>query len=338
MKYKLKNLNLGENPPIRKFSIGPYNIELCSDYDSKQRQLSDIQKVSSIPKVIDGKIKKAKLGKNLITAIVICDNEPDSILSNSSVKGIWDLCQILSYLSGHSVFLPKDQRRYHHIKYKQEIVQRSEIPIAAKIAWNNRRNFSNEKEMRPFWYYLNMNRTQEAEIILLLGCVSLEIIQSIEYDKSSINISPQLQNLINDIKLTINESDVEIELKNSLKSTVGNWGSSSSAESFKYLLIKYGFIENNINGISLKRITGINKLRNGIVHRGEIEYPKWIRDKEVQKKVALFITAQFIPALIEEYLRRKFELNGFIWIEQNESFIQEYIYNGTWNGERIESG
>lgn len=183
-----------------------------------------------------------------------------------------------------------------------------------------------------------MNRTNELEIILLLGCVSLNIIQNIEYNKGLINVSFQLQNLIDNIKHTINKSNVYKELKDSLMSSVGNWGSSSSAETLKYLMIKYGFIDDSISGLTLKRINYINKLRNGIVHQENLEYPKWIQNKEVKKKVAQFISRQIIPSLIEEYLRRKFKLDEIIWPELNRDFIQEYIFHGKWDGVKIEIG
>lgn len=314
------NLDLGKNPDVRKFSVGLYIIELLNDYDNLQSKLSTLY----------------NKGQSVTTAIATIEEEPDNLLTIKPTKGIWDLCQILSFLSGHSIFTPNFQNRYHNLKFYDGIVQKYEIPIAADIAWNNRKNFSNISELRPFWLYLNINRTLEAEVILLLGCVSLEIVQNIENGVGSNQKPHQLDNLLTDIKRLINESDINKDLKNSFAGVVGKWGSKNSSEIFKDLMIKYGFIDDAIKGSPLRRIKFINKLRNSVVHLGKLEYPNWIKNEKIQKKVALFITTQFIPTIIQEYLKRKFKLETFIWVEINKDFVMEYIYDGRWDGVLIE--
>ena len=186
MKYHLLNLNLGENPTPDNFKVGPYHIRLVSDYAKLQKRLPRVVNLDSNPEIVDGRSiwkntegERVRLGENLVTATVECEHEPPAILSSAKAKGIWDLTQILSFLSKHRVILPTEEKRYPSVKYMDGYVSYDELPAAASIAWKNMDNFKSDKENRPFWFNLHINDSQHAEINLLLGCISLEIIQSV---------------------------------------------------------------------------------------------------------------------------------------------------------------
>lgn len=342
MNYELMNLDLGANPPERLFAIGPYAVRLVDNYEVLQANLSSARNVKQTPIFNEGGeewntvVTEPKVGSNAVTAIVECTDEPDAFLTNGEEKGIWDLCLILSYLSGRNIFLPKDERRYTHINHGFSVVPLWQIPKAAEVAWQNRKTFSSESEMRPLWYILRMNSSSDAEIKLLLGCVSLEIIQTLEKEITAEPKSDELEELLQTLKDEIERSNLEKDLKDRLKGTVGKWGSASSTQAFKSLLIKYGLIQADISGLPLKRVDGINRMRNGVVHKGEVRLPNWIQDHEIQITVSHFIAARFIPALIMDYLNRKFELGRFNWVQRNTGILGEYIYKGTHEGDLIE--
>ena len=138
------------------------------------------------------------------------------------------------------------------------------------------------------------------------------------------------------LKSEIDKSKLDQGLKDRLKGTVGKWGSASAPQAFKNLLIKYDLIKSDINGLPLERVEGINRMRNGVVHNGEIRLPSWIEDHNMQEKVSHFIAARFIPALVMEYLNRKFELQQFDWVKRNTAILKEYVYEGSHEGTLIE--
>lgn len=342
--YKLCNLDLGENPIARKFTVGPYEIELVKEYDIIRTKLSS----QIIEKEEGGKIEKenisfdkveeipAQVGNSLVTAIATCSNEQDAKLSNAQTNGVWDLCLVFSYLLGRRVYIEEDERRFRHIHHGFNIVQDHQVIQAAKVAWDNIKNFTSEREMLPLWYYLHMNDTPEAELKMLLGCVTLEIIQNIETEEKEIDVPDELKSLIERIVEEIDNSEVDKDLKSSLKSSVTKWGESGSAEKFRQFLVEYGIINKTISGIPKKRVNGINRYRNGIAHSGIIRKPDWIKDDIIKTNVAFFYAGQFIPSLIQEYLDRKFELKIFYWPQQTTQFLKEYIENGIWDGQDIE--
>ena len=312
-KYKLLNFDIGISPRFNSFSVGPYQIILAKNYD-KLRQ-------------------KLERGINVITAYAKCkDEEQKAILTASpNENGIWDLCFILSFLLGRRFSFPGHEFNFTHHNSKGNIVELYQIPNAAKIAWDNRLNLKNEK--RPLWYYLDSIDTPIIQYHALYGCIALEIIQKNE--SISLKIACELKNLIEIVKSIIDESKIDDDSKCNLKSTVGNWGKSYSS-ALKQLLISYDITSANVSKIQEKRIKFISKIRNDIVHGNKIEYPKWVVGDEIDKEIEyIFISSVFIPSLVKEFLCRAFGLNDFSLVIRNRECLQEYIYNGTWEGRKI---
>jgi len=248
MRYELMNFDLGPNPQWREFDVGPYRLALVPDYDELQPALSSLRMETSpfdinLQPVEPKIVTKEKAGKNSVTATAECANEPEAILTTGREKGIWDLCLILSYLSGRNVFCPENERRYQHIVHGFAVVRSFHLPQAAGIAWSNRACFRSEKEMKPLWYFLHLNSSSDADVKALLGCVALEIIQiveKVEDDGLSLPLPTGLESLIAKLMMEIEESEItDKDLKGDLKSAVGRWGPKNAQEKFKNLLAKY---------------------------------------------------------------------------------------------------
>jgi hypothetical protein len=119
--HQLYNLDLGENPAIRTFQVGPFTITLVDDYDNIQKRLSALPRVENqFQSLPGGGISFAKtyipaiVGEALITATASYEIEGDALLIkeetppiseedtkpvNETAPEIWDLCVILSYLN-----------------------------------------------------------------------------------------------------------------------------------------------------------------------------------------------------------------------------------------------
>lgn len=344
------NFSLGNNPPQRSFEVGNYTITLVDNYDEIISQISEKRTeqeniVLNSQGLTTEKVEHKEIyGIPVITAVVKCEEpEENSQLDSdfggeSETTGIWDLCLILTYITGRRVFLPEEKQRYSHIKHGEPIVECHEMVSAIQTAWENRKSFSSEIEKRPFWYFLSMKDSSEAQIRLLCGSVSLEIIQSIEYEEEKKELSEPMSKLLEDIKNVIQESGIEKDVKGNLKSAVGRWGSSNAQTKFKLFLEKYGIITKDISDIPLKRVRGVFNMRNGIAHEGVLRKPNWIDSDEFKVRTALFIASAFIPLIVEEYINRKFGITHLTWPAQNMLLLKDYIYKGYWMGENIETG
>lgn len=132
--YDLVNLDLGENPALTEFEIGPYTIRLKPDYSTLWKQMSHTAVQVEQYEVRNGTLqktiqkKKAHSGKHIVTATATCKNEPSANLDskffqrNDNERSIWDLCLILSYLTGRRVFLKGEEGRYTANKFGQPTV------------------------------------------------------------------------------------------------------------------------------------------------------------------------------------------------------------------------
>jgi hypothetical protein len=77
-------------------------------------------------------------------------------------------------------------------------------------------------------------------------------------------------------------------------------------------------------------------MRNRIAHDGDFAIPDWIDDAQRRKDAAIFIAARLIPAMVMEYLNRKFGLMQLNRVQRNSGIIKEYIYKGTHEGMQID--
>lgn len=347
MQYELMNLSIGKNPNCREFSIGPYSFSLVSNYDEIISETS--KEYESYP-INQGErttiSTEAKTGSRFTTVVVTCGiEEPLALLGSelgglSEQKGILDICFIFTYLTGRRVFVRENENRYCHIKHGQQIVSDLELINAAKAAWDHRSSFTTKESIRPLWYFLSIKDSPEVEIQLLCGSVALEIIINAEEKPKDTEEDQrdELTNLLNSLRETINESNIEEQLKNNFRSAIGKWGARNSKEKFKTFLRKLNIIDNESTDIALKRVDFIFDLRNGIAHEGKLNYPKWITTEPSKTNTAIFVANTIIPLIVEIYLNIQFGIEKFALPSQNIDLLKNYIQNGVWQHENIEGG
>ncbi len=324
IKYDLYNLNLGtRNLPLN-FNVGPYRINLVKDYNELIPRLSSL----------GTKYENAKCGENLITANVVCNNEPGALLTNrlntqdESTPGIWDLCLILSYLSGHRVFTSDDLVRYHGLKFVQGVVAVHDIVNAAGRCWENRANFESEKEIIPLWYYLAAVGTSEAGVRVSLCSTCIDVITNLEIDKGKISI--ELQNLIDTVNDVIKKSTIETQQKNSFIGSVSNWGSGSAVAKFESFLSKYSLLPLQINAEINARIKTVNEYRNSVIHEGIFRKKNQRMSDDEHLDNAMRYAGDIIPTIVREYINRKFEINTEFHLPRLDTKnIKEFIETGT---------
>lgn len=343
--YKLYNFSLGENPIVKEFDIGPYKIKLIDDYDD----LGEFLSYNNLPQARSRfvgdeeiwdftEIENLDQAKPLHTANVYVKKEPNAILSEIEAPAIWDLIQIFSFLSGRSVYTENELNRFHPYKYNRPIVSPRLFVNAANTAWDNRKNLHSENGLRPFSLYLASIRTPEIEAILLLCCISLEIIQNNEWEISSnrsvVNTisNERLSKLIGQLRSLIDQSEIDTELKDNLKNTVASWDSPHSIDKLIQTFENYGIVKIPLENKQLKRIKYINKLRNSVCHQGKLVYPKWINDQNNRKRIAFIVSREIVPYIVRLYIVKKFKLDDCLWEGANIEPLKDYVNDGKWNG------
>ena len=322
-RINLYNLDIGEKPIVRKFNVGPFSISLKKDYQQLRCEL--------------------KKHKNIETAEVIFNTHESSILCSSYVESpqdaIWDLYYILSYLTGRVVVTPKYSYRFiTQYAGGNSIVDEHDFVEALNIAWRNRSNFINDTEKRPLWLYFDYIQTPIIENKLIFATIALEIIQEIVLKDIKIDdgVDSEILKLFclkRKLKKIIKKSNISDKLKNSLLSNIGNWSSKKSVEGIKRYLFERNFLHDiNVYGEVRDRIHFINRLRNSILHRSEVAPPK----KNIDMEQIYKFSSVFLPALMQDYLNSKFNIQHFHKVRQTHEYMKGFLYTGKCYGIQLE--
>ena len=228
--YELLDLDLGEYPPD-KFSVGPFTIRAVDNYRDARAAIPQLGRTEVRPDFNQdgGGIAETKIpphfGEPTVTAIATCRAEketPAILVYEKPATAIWDLCHLLSYLSGHRVFLPDNKRRFFHQKTAQGAVQAGEIPAAATKAWGQLEQFSTIRRKTAFWLVVQSQTTSEAEIRAIMSSVALECLMRDELFQGTAPEAPEgLQELLDGVRGVIDASAVDVDTKSRLKSAVG---------------------------------------------------------------------------------------------------------------------
>ena len=136
----LFNLYMGESRPgpLAERKIGCLTVRLTDDYDAKVAQLA--KPASLVSDGTEVKMLSSREGTWQATATVSYqDSEEKSILHEEGDDGgLWDLCNLLTFLTGRRVVTTEYKRRYRPDAYGDYAVVDFETLKAASLAWQHR--------------------------------------------------------------------------------------------------------------------------------------------------------------------------------------------------------
>ena len=152
--FELYNLYIGDTLPDKKWSscdIGPFQVEMVSNYDEVVKKLYHPAKkiVIGLDNEKTSYIEESK-GEWVITAIANLSNSENttkSILARYEIddNGLWDLCTILTFLTGRPVVTSECLERYVLKSSCARACIDIETLIAAKLAWEHRSNLVSQE-------------------------------------------------------------------------------------------------------------------------------------------------------------------------------------------------
>ena len=129
--FQLCNFDPGVFPNSFQCTIGPFLIKLAPDYFQRRGTFENLSP-SSFSLTITGNAG--------------CEKEETGLLGTREISEIWDLCLICSFLTGRRTFTPDEFSRFVGHSSGYRIVE-NDFFKAANKAWENRKNFSKEKEI-----------------------------------------------------------------------------------------------------------------------------------------------------------------------------------------------
>ena len=349
---KLYNLHIGEKRPPEEFSnhpVGPFTVKVVDDYENRIKKLykkptktTDILGINTIyePESPSGWA---------VTAIAEYDEK--SIISEKSILcrediwdgGLWDLCTILTFLTGRRVVSEKDHReRYNPTVYGERSCIGIETLRAAAIAWNNRHNLKSKKIV---YSLLSLNEALSHDTVQAIAAfnnTALNIIldQEVgEKDKIDKKIKTQLKDKINEV---IEKFDLlTSKQKKAYSALIGakvDQGTNSLFEKLENLLLQYEIIKEPIETDIKNRIRYINSARNKLTHAGELPDLKKGLTQEQSDNYSLNIISGIVPDLCRLIIGRHFGFTRHTAGSLCQQVInfQKFFEKGIWNDWKLE--
>lgn len=345
MRYELINFDVGEKPSIREFSVGTYKIFLVENYELVRKKLPSLarkrlQIESTNPEDIEW-VEDARTGEYLVSAIVESVQEGASLLVKPNKlkvnSDIWDLCAILSYLTGRRVFLKSDMQLYSGTKLSFRVVDEIELIDAIQIAWSNRHNFGNERIIKAFIKLLTMTDQLFSEMKGVCAAIAIELITNSEEFSSKRQQAQSIDSVVARIKPLIESSDLEYETKSSLLRAMESWAINGLLDRFRTFLIKYNLITEPVSQETEKRIKSFNKMRNALMHGGDIYRPPWVTDINARTIIGHFMASEFFPLVAQHYINVQFGIEKMYLPRQSSRRIKDFFEKGIWNDRKIEN-
>ena len=353
-KIELYNLHIGSPRPSGNLSnglIGPFTVKVVDDYEDQIEKLS--KKPSKTTDLFTGDVtyKPGSPGGWTVTAVAEFDenseNEKSILLrKEDSDNGLWDLCEILTFLTGRRVVTEESRDRYNPNMYGERACIDAETLKAASIAWNNRQTLKDKKIVYSLLYF-NEILSQNSVQFMALCNTSLNIILDELVDEKDKVDKRTRKSLKADIDKVIFESDLlTTEQKKAYSNLIGGkigQGTSSLVGKLKDLLVQYEIVEEPSdveepsNTVVEKRIKYINAVRNRLTHAGKLPDLKGLTPEQ-SDRYSINIVGGIVPELCRLVIGRQF---GFTKTTagslcQYTDTLQKFFEDGIWNDWKLE--
>lgn len=308
----LFNLYVGErrpDPPWSEYEIGGLTVRLTDDYDAKVPQLAKPARWVITEK--EAKRLPPHKGTWQVTATVSWkDSKEKSFLLHEEPNdedndgGLWDLCNLLTFLTGRRVVTTEYKRRYSPDAYGDYAVADIETLKAASLAWQNRENLVSKNLHTALLLYNEANAAINTTILQVraaLYSTALNVIldkHEMTYQKVSKNIrkkiKEEISNVLNRFEQTEDLQPDQADRYRRLLDRIDD-GPTLTDKLFS-LLQSFDIIDSppTYNQEILVKRIGI--VRNRLVHTGR---PKIEGLDDEQSKIhTIKIVTQVIPEII----------------------------------------
>ena len=344
----LFNLYMGEprpSPQWAEYKIGCLTVRLTDDYDAKVAQLP---KPASL--VSDGtgvKLLPAYKGTWQVTATVSYqDSQEKSVLLHEECDdgGLWDLCNLLTFLTGRRVVTTEYKKRYRPDAYGDYAVVAFETLKAASLAWQHRDCLVSKDLHTALLLYNEAIDTNLLQARAALYSTALNIIldnldDHKTYQKVSKNIRKKIKNEISNVlncfEQTKDLQPDQAERYRRLLHAQIDRGPASKDKLFS-LLQSLEIIDPSPTPDQEARVQDVDQVRNRLVHTGR---PKLKGLNDEQSKIhTIKIATEVVPEIIRIVIGHHlgFRSGGTGSHCQIKHDLKNFFHNGVFRGQEFE--
>lgn len=345
----LFNLYMGEPRPGPQWAerkIGSLTVRLKDDYDAKVAQLP---KPASL--VSDGtEVKLLSPWKGTWQATATAsyqDSQEKSVLLHEECDdgGLWDLCNLLTFLTGRRVVTTEYKRRYRPDAYGDYAVVASETLKAAALAWQHRNCLVAKGLHTAFLLY---NEAIDANLLqsrAALYSTALDIIldnldnHKMTYQKVDNNIrdkrKSEISNVLECFEQTEDlQSDQAERYKRLLNGQIDR--GPVSKDKLLSLLQFLEIVYSSPTPDQQDRVLEVDQVRNRLVHTGRPKI-KGLDDEQSKIhtiKIATEVVPEIIRIVIGHHLGFRAEGTGSHC--QSKHDLRNFFHNGVFRGQEFE--
>ncbi|MBW2104117.1 MAG: hypothetical protein JRH05_15990 [Deltaproteobacteria bacterium] len=347
----LFNLYVGEKRPqndLAESDIGHFTVTLMPDYEQRIKQLHKSPQKHTQIEIRDGKLtekvsfSEERPGKWEITAIASFskDASHQSILLDDPINdnGLWDLCEILTFITGRRVTTEDRLERYSYKKHGEPACIGIETLRTASLAWKNRNNLRNEDiTYALFAYNEALNQNDLHTMAALYTCALNIICDNVRSDIGQIpkkcrnQLSKKIESIIDKEKAL---TDSQREAYKALIKARVMQGPFSALDNLRSLLQELDVIPSSPSQDDvLQRVKFINVVRNRIIHTGKMPtLPNLTREQSARYTVS--IIGGVIPEICRMFIGKKlgFAERGLGSLSLYTDDLKNFFEAGQWRG------
>ena len=309
----LFNLYMGKSRPgpLAERKIGELAVRLTDDYDAKVAQLA--KPASLVSDGTEVKLLSSREGTWQATATVSYqDFQEKSVLLHEEGDdgGLWDLCNLLTFLTGRRVVTTEYKRRYRPDSYGDYAVVDFETLKAASLAWQHRNCLVSRNLHTALLLYNEAIEVNLLQSRAALYYTALDIILSkpdnlilddhkATYQKVSKNIRGKLKKEISNVLNCFEQTkDLQPDQVKRYRHLLDNWIKDEPTFTDKLfsLLQSLDIIDSSPTSKQKSQVQQVGRVRNRLVHTGR---PRIEGLNDEQSKVqTIEIAAGVIPEII----------------------------------------
>ena len=346
----LFNLYMGDSrpgPSWSESSIGCVKVRLSDDYNDKVSQLPQPPMWTLNETGLQR--SPAQEGTWQATATVSWKGAGEKSILLDKVAddgGLWDLCNLLTFLTGRNVATAEYCERVRPDGYGDYAVAQIETLRAAALAWQNRESLVSKNLHFALLLYNQAMNTNILQLRAASYYTALDIVlgqhehEMEEYKKASKNIRKKLKREISGVlKQTKGLEPDQVERYKNLLPDWINRGPTSLDKLFS-LLQSLGIIDPSPTHEQEMRVRHINQVRNRLIHAGQtpkLEELKGLEglDDEQAKRYTFNIVAAVVPEIIRIVIgyHLGFRAGGLGSYCQIKDDTINFFQNGVFRGE-----
>ena len=349
----LFNLYMGEPrpDPLAERKIGELTVRLTDDYDAKVAQLA--KPASLVSDGTEVKLLSSCEGTWQATATVSYqDSQEKSVLLHEECDdgGLWDLCNLLTFLTGRRVVTTGYKRRYRPDAYGDYAVVDFETLKAASLAWQHRDCLVSRNLHTALLLY---NEAMEVNLLqsrAALYYTALDIIlnkldnlnldnHKMTYQKVAKNIRKKLKDKISNVLNCFEQTeDLQPDQAERYRRSLDNWikGEPAFTDKLFSLLQSLDIIDSPPTSKQKVQVKLVGRVRNRLIHTGQPKINGL--DNEQSKIHTIKIATEVVPEIIRIVIGHHlgFRSGGTGSHCQSEHDLINFFHNGVFRGQEFE--